>query len=94
MYALYRSCVLLATSPIEPITEHIPDQIPLGKAQRLDRVSYESPALPLSYSADGVKLIERDPQQQPRSIEHITIEQHITVWSRVPERLDALVGCT
>jgi len=41
--------------PIEPITEHIPDQVPLGKAQRLDREAYESPALPLSYSAAASK---------------------------------------
>jgi len=43
--------MLLAPPPVEPITEHILDQIPLGKAQRLDRRAYESPALPLSYSA-------------------------------------------
>jgi hypothetical protein len=48
---LYGSYVLLAKPQIEPITEQVPDQIPLRKAQRLDRQAYESPALPLSYSA-------------------------------------------
>ncbi len=41
--------------------------------------SYESPALPLSYSAAAVKLIERDPERQLRFIEHITVEQNITI---------------
>ena len=31
------------------------------------REAYESPALPLSYSANEIKLTERDPQWQPRS---------------------------
>jgi hypothetical protein len=78
-YVLYRSYVLLVEPVIEPITERIPDQVPLGKAQRLDGRAYESPALPLSYSAAGIKLIERDPERQPRSIEHITLEQDIPV---------------
>lgn len=43
--------MLFVDSPIKPISEHIPDQFPLGKAQRLDREAYESPALPLSYTA-------------------------------------------
>ena len=76
-YVLYRSYVLLATPQIEPITEHIPDQIRLGKAQRLDREAYESPALPLSYSAAEFKFTERDLRQQPLEIQHITVEQHI-----------------
>jgi hypothetical protein len=50
-YALYRRHVLQDSASIEPISEHIPDQVPLGKAQRLDRLANESPALPLSYSA-------------------------------------------
>ena len=52
-YALYRSYVLLSDPPIEPITEHILDQFPLRKAQRLGGRAYESPALPLSYSASA-----------------------------------------
>ena len=52
-YALYRSYVLLRIPPIEPISEQLPDQIPLGKPQRFDGEAYESPALPLSYSATG-----------------------------------------
>jgi len=70
--------VLLAEPPIELISEHIPDQFPLRKAQRLDREAYESPALPLSYSATVAKLIELVEDQQPRPMEHVTIEQHIT----------------
>jgi len=54
--------VLLSATPIEPISEHIPDQFPLGKAQRLGGLAYESPALPLSYSAVVAKLTERDPE--------------------------------
>ncbi len=34
-YALYRSYVLFVNAAIEPITEHFPDQLPLGEAQRL-----------------------------------------------------------
>jgi len=55
-YALYPSYGLLVSPEIEPITEQVPDQIPLGKAQRLDREAYESPALPLSYSATATIL--------------------------------------
>ena len=40
-YVLYPSYVLLASPQIEPITEQFPDQVPLGKAQRLDREAYE-----------------------------------------------------
>jgi hypothetical protein len=65
-YALYRSYVLLVLLPIEPITEHTSDQFPLGKAQRIDGEAYESPALPLSYSAAAAKITERDPERQPR----------------------------
>jgi hypothetical protein len=71
------SYVLLNWPRIEPITERIPDQIPLGKAQRLGREAYESPALPLSYSAIESQLTEHDPSQQPQEIQHITVEQHI-----------------
>jgi hypothetical protein len=55
-YALDLSYVLSASPQIEPITEEVPDQIPLGEAQRIDRQAYESPALPLSYSAVVIKL--------------------------------------
>jgi hypothetical protein len=58
-YAVNRSYVLLARPPIEPITERIPDQSPLGKAQRFGGRAYESPALPLSYSAVVCKSTER-----------------------------------
>jgi len=58
-YALYRSYVLLCQPSIELISEQLPDQVPLGKAQRLSREAYESPALPLSYSAVVFKLTER-----------------------------------
>jgi hypothetical protein len=78
-YALYRSYALLGLAPIEPITEHIPDRLPLRKAQRSGGEAYESPALPLSYSATVVQFTERDPGRQPRSIERMTIGQHITV---------------
>jgi hypothetical protein len=57
--------------PIQPITEHVPDQSPLGKAQRSRREAYESPALPLSYSAADVKNIERHPERQPQLEQHI-----------------------
>jgi hypothetical protein len=70
--------VLLARRPIEPISHPIRAWVPLTKAQRIEEVTYESPALPLSYSAAATKLIERDPERQARSLEHITIEQHIT----------------
>ena len=50
---------------IEPISHPIRAWVPLGKAQRLDRQAYESPALPLSYSAVLSKLIESDPERQP-----------------------------
>jgi hypothetical protein len=78
-YVLNRSYVLLATPQIEPITEQVPDQIPLRKAQGLDRQAYESPALPLSYSAVALKLIERDPEQQTAAQERITRGQHMTI---------------
>ena len=58
-YAVCRSYVLLSCPPIQHISEQIPDQVLLGEAQRLDRQAYESPALPLSYSAVVFKLIER-----------------------------------
>ena len=41
--------------------------------------AYESPALPLSYSAAAIKLIQGDPERQPPAGERITIEQDITV---------------
>jgi len=41
-YAIYRSYVLLSSARIEPISEHVPDQIPLGKPQRIDGEAYES----------------------------------------------------
>jgi hypothetical protein len=105
-YALYASYVLLSRRSIEPISHAIRAWVPLGKAQRLDRVAYESPALPLSYSAAAIKLIERDPERQPPAQERITIEQHIPAGdksrtlrgheqsrrSRPGERLDTSAG--
>jgi hypothetical protein len=44
---------------MEPISHPIRARFPLGKAQRLGGEAYESPALPLSYSAVVFKLIER-----------------------------------
>ncbi len=70
-YVLYRSYVLLSATPIEPISEHIPDQFPLGKAQRLGGRAYESPALPLSYSAVVFKLTERIPERQTTALRRI-----------------------
>jgi hypothetical protein len=43
--------VLLENSAIEHISEQIRAQFPRLKAQRIEEVTYESPALPLSYSA-------------------------------------------
>ena len=65
-YVLDPSYVLLSLPPMEPITEHFPDQVSLGKAQRLDREAYEFPALPVSYSATTIKPTERDPERQPK----------------------------
>ena len=65
-YALYRSYVLLAGWPIEPISHAIRAWVPLTKAQRIEEVTYESPALPLSYFATAAKFIERDPERQPQ----------------------------
>ena len=81
-YALYRSYALLGSASIEPITEQVTDQVPLGKAQRIDGEAYESPALPLIYSATVIKLTERDPERQPPSQEQITVAQHITIGAR------------
>ena len=50
-YALDRSYVLLARPPIEPISHPIRAWVPLTEAQRIEELTYESPALPLSYSA-------------------------------------------
>ena len=47
------------------------------------REAYESPALPLTYSAVDYKLTERDQGRQPRLLERITIAQHITIEPRV-----------
>jgi hypothetical protein len=57
-YALYRSYVLLANLPIEPISHPIRAWAALRKAQRIEEVTYESPALPLSYSATVAKVTE------------------------------------
>jgi hypothetical protein len=77
-YVLYRSYVLLARRPIEPISHPIRAWVPLRKAQRIEEVTYESPALPLSYSAVVFKRTERAGPGQPSAFQHITIEQHIT----------------
>ena len=74
--------MLFPSRPIEPISEQIPDQVPLGKPQRFDGEAYESPALPLSCSAAVVKLIERDRERQPTSLERIAIEKHMTAEAR------------
>jgi hypothetical protein len=50
-YPLYRSDVLLATPPIESISEHPPIGSHSGNPQPIEEVNCESPALPLSYSA-------------------------------------------
>jgi hypothetical protein len=55
-YALYRSYVLLRSTPMEPISHPIRAWVPLTKAQRIEDVTYESPALPLSYSAGAPSL--------------------------------------
>jgi len=78
-YALYRSYVLLEKVTIEHISEQFRAQDPRSEAQRIEEVAYESPALPLSYSATVVKITERDSPQQPPPLQHITIEQHITL---------------
>jgi len=78
-YALYRSYVLFGRWPIEPISHPIRAWFPLGKAQRIEEVTYESPALPLSYSANAVKLTEGDPERQPPARERIPFEQHMFV---------------
>jgi len=66
------------------MSEQIPDQVPLGKPQRLDGQAYESPALPLSYSAEADKSTERERRPQSARVERITIEQHITLQPRRP----------
>ena len=57
--------MLFVQRPIEPISHPIRAWVPLGKAQRIEEVTYESPALPLSYSAVAVKLTEHELRQQP-----------------------------
>jgi hypothetical protein len=58
-YVLNRSYVLLGGTAIEHISEQICAQIPRSEAQRIEEVTYESPALPLSYSATAFKISER-----------------------------------
>jgi hypothetical protein len=48
---LNRSYVLLGKAAIEHISEQIRAQVPRSEAQRIEELTYESPALPLSYSA-------------------------------------------
>ena len=67
-YVLYGSYVLLGWTQIQPISEQIPDQAPLAKAQRSNGEAYESPALPLSYSAADVKNIERHQERQTPAV--------------------------
>ena len=57
---LYGRYVLLDEAAIEHISEQIRAQIPRSGPQRLDREAYESPALPLSYSATPNKITERE----------------------------------
>jgi hypothetical protein len=54
-YALYRSYVLLARPPIEPISHPIRAWLPLGKAQRIEEVTYD-PLLKLQVRLRRVKL--------------------------------------
>jgi hypothetical protein len=49
-YALYQSYVLLAKPPIEPISHPIRALVPLGKAQRIEEVTYD----PLLYLEVGL----------------------------------------
>ena len=78
--------MLLGSSTIEPITGRLSEPIPFGEAQRIEEVTYESSALPLSYSATAAKFIERDPERQPSAFQHITIEQRITSAAHVCPR--------
>jgi hypothetical protein len=55
------------------MTEQVPDRFPLGKAQRIEGATYESPALPLSYSARLHKIIERDEQRQTPQFQAMTV---------------------
>jgi hypothetical protein len=82
-YALDRSYVLFVTSRIEPISHPIRAWSPLGKPQRIEEVTYESPALPLSYSAEESKLTEHDLDRQLPPLQRIPIEQHIPVRAAV-----------
>src|SRR6266542_3443109 len=77
-YALNRSYMLFVQRPIEPISHPIRAWVPLTKAQRIEEVTYESPALPLSYSAVVFKVTEHNERRQPPLLQHITIGQHIT----------------
>jgi hypothetical protein len=43
-------------------------------AQRWRSETYESPPLPLSYSATPNKITERDDRRQPPPMQHTTIE--------------------
>jgi hypothetical protein len=79
--------VLFVNAPIQPITEQIPDRVPLGKAQRLGRRAHESPALPLSYSAAVAKLIERDLQRHHSPQEGMTVAEHMTFGMPVEARI-------
>jgi len=83
-YALYRSYVLYARPTIEPISHPIRAWLPLGKAQRIEVLTYESPALPLSYSAVGFKLTERDWRRQ---LPRIEVKQCESTYLRSPDRL-------
>jgi hypothetical protein len=59
-YVLSRSYVLLGLATIGHITEQIRAHFLSSEPQRIDPDAYESPALPLSYSAAVSKSNERE----------------------------------
>ena len=81
-YALYRSYALLSSPTIEPISGGIPDHVPLGRAQRSGWEAYESPALPLSYSAVDL-CSDRQGHQAPMSSKSLAQRSSST---RIPMR--------
>ena len=56
-YVLYRSYVLYGPPTIQPISGPIRAHISRERAQRMCREAYESPALPLSYSATDSRSV-------------------------------------
>jgi hypothetical protein len=93
--ALYRIYVLLAEPPIEPISGGIPDQVPLGKAQRIGGRANESPALPLSYSAAASDSIPPHvPPAKGRPVCASPAPRGPQAgWVRSPDPQDSTRGC-